>query len=63
LDLIARADNSKVGWPAASLYDKKVNAPKTSADADKIWAECEKAALEEKKTKRGEFKGNTMPFG
>jgi hypothetical protein len=66
LDLITKADGSKVGWSAAILYDKKVKTPKSNADAEKMWAKCEKAALEEKKTKQtsrwGDFKGNSMPF-
>ena len=42
LDLIERVDSSKVGWLAATAYEK-ANGPLKKADSDKAWAEAEKA--------------------
>ena len=55
LDLIEKVDASKVGWAAASIYDK-MNGPLKKPDSDKNWAEAEKAASDNKR------KDRTQPF-
>ena len=42
LDLVEKADASKIGWSAAVQYEK-VNGPVRKADSDKLWVEAEKS--------------------
>ena len=51
LDLIERVDSSKVGWPAAQVFEK-INGPLTKPDSDKTWAEAEKIANEARRKER-----------
>ena len=56
LDMIEKADNSKVGWSAAFEYERTNGMTKTT-NSDKLWFEAEKAVLDNrKKTER------TQPF-
>ena len=61
LDLIQRADSSKVGWPAATIYEKSLT-KSSSVEAEKLWIEAEKKATESQKQKSSYGKFNNQPF-
>ena len=50
LDLVEKADASKIGWSAAVQYEK-VNGPVRKADSDKLWVEAEKSVELKRKEK------------
>ena len=49
LDLISKVDDSKVGWPAALIYER-ANGMVLKADSSKLWLEAEKKASESRKS-------------
>ena len=51
LDLIEKADSSKIGWAAAVHYEKS-NGPVKKTESDKLWAEAEKSVTEARKKDR-----------
>ena len=63
LDLIEKADASKVGWSAAPHYEKSKGSVKKDT-SDKLWVEAEKAAQEARKTdKQTPFRARPAPAG
>ena len=48
LDMIEKADSSKIGWAAAVHYEKS-NGEVKKSDSDKLWAEAEKAVSDARK--------------
>ena len=49
LDLISKVNDSKVGWPAALIYER-ANGMVLKADSNKLWLEAEKKASESRKS-------------
>ena len=60
MDLIERVDGSKVGWLAATAYEK-ANGPLKKSDSDKLWCDAEKACLASSEYKRRESQSQ-QPF-
>ena len=51
LDLIEKADSSKIGWAAAVHYEK-ANGLVKKTESDKLWTEAEKSVTEARKKDR-----------
>ena len=49
LDLIGKVDDSKVGWPAALIYER-ANGMSLKEDSNKLWLEAERKAADSKKS-------------
>ena len=49
LDLIGKVDDSKVGWPAALIYER-ANGMTLKEDSNKLWLEAERKASDAKKS-------------
>ena len=62
LDMIEKADSSKVGWSAAPYYEKS-NGSKKKENSDKLWSDAEKAVQEAKKTDRTPFRARPAAAG
>ena len=63
LDLIEKADASKVGWSAAPHYEKSNGSIKKD-NSDKLWVEAEKSVQEARKTDRPTpFRARPAPAG
>ena len=60
LDLIQKADGSKVGWSAAVHYEKS-NGLLLKSDSGKLWEDAERKVLEIKKSSAKEAK-DKAPF-
>ena len=57
-DLIQKVDTSKVGWPAAPIYEK-LNGYLVNSDSGKNWETAEKKVLENRKN---DDKQKSTPF-
>ncbi len=62
LDLIEKADTSKVGWSAAPFYEKS-NGAVLKTDSDKLWSEAEKKVQDDRKKERTPFRSTPAKAG
>ena len=62
LDMIEKADSSKVGWSAAVYYEKS-NGSVKKENSDKLWVEAEKSVQEAKKDEKTPFRSRPAQAG
>ena len=62
LDMIEKADSSKVGWSAAVYYEKS-NGSVKKENSDKLWVEAEKSVQEAKKAEKTPFRSRPAQAG